>query len=126
MSLYRNKYRIESARLSHWDYRNAGVYFLTICTKNRECFFGICQGGTMQLNESSSLVNDYIAGIPDHFKHVRIGAQVVMPNHVHIILMITPVDIVETLQCNVSTISTEQNTSTSASQCNVSITPPPH
>src|SRR5690606_12888160 len=100
--------------------------FLTICTKNRECFFGICQGGTMQLNETGRLVNDYILGIPDHFKNVRIGAQVVMPNHVHIILVINPVDIVETLQCNVSTISTEQNTSTSALQCNVSTTPPPH
>ncbi len=40
MTLYKNKYRIESARLKGWDYSSDGYYFITICTKNRECYFG--------------------------------------------------------------------------------------
>jgi len=39
-SLFNNKYRISSARLQAWDYGNAGMYFITICTKNREFYFG--------------------------------------------------------------------------------------
>jgi len=38
MTLFRNKYRIESARLPGWDYANPGWYFVTICTRNRELF----------------------------------------------------------------------------------------
>ena len=40
MEKYHGKYRIESARLKNWDYGSPGFYFITICTKNRECFFG--------------------------------------------------------------------------------------
>jgi hypothetical protein len=38
--LFQNKYRISSTRLQSWNYANAGMYFITICTKNRECYFG--------------------------------------------------------------------------------------
>ena len=37
---FRNTYRIPSARLSHWDDGSNALYFVTICTKNRECYFG--------------------------------------------------------------------------------------
>lgn len=37
---FRNKYRISSARLQTWDYRWSGAYFITICTKNRQHYFG--------------------------------------------------------------------------------------
>ena len=37
---YKNKYRIPSARLQSWDYANEGMYFITICTANRDCYFG--------------------------------------------------------------------------------------
>ena len=40
MTLYKNKYRIESARLKGWNYSSPGHYFITICTKNRYCLFG--------------------------------------------------------------------------------------
>jgi len=38
--LFKNKYRISSARLQTWNYADNGMYFITICTANRECFFG--------------------------------------------------------------------------------------
>jgi len=40
MSLFRNKYRNESLRLQHWNYASAGLYFITLCTKDRKHFFG--------------------------------------------------------------------------------------
>ena len=40
MSKFKNKYRIESSRLKNWDYGSNGNYFVTICTKNMECYFG--------------------------------------------------------------------------------------
>ncbi len=40
MSLYKNKYRVESTRLQNWDYGWNGKYFITIVTKNRQHFFG--------------------------------------------------------------------------------------
>ena len=40
MTLFKNKYRIEPARMDGYDYSSEGAYFITICTKERECFFG--------------------------------------------------------------------------------------
>ena len=51
MERYNNKYRIESARLQNWDYGSPGLYFITVCTKNREHFFGEIESDRMILNE---------------------------------------------------------------------------
>lgn len=40
MDLYNNKYRISSARLSNWDYGSNAFYFVTICTEDRQRYFG--------------------------------------------------------------------------------------
>ena len=50
--LFKNKYRISSARLQTWDYANAGMYFITICTARRECFFGEIVNGTVNVNDT--------------------------------------------------------------------------
>lgn len=118
---FQNKYRISSARLKNWDYGQNGAYFITICTGNREHFFGeiisVDGENKIQLNETGKLANDFWLKIPQHFSFVELGNFVVMPNHVHGILIIdkTNVDVpVETLQCNVSIH--DQKTL----QCNVS------
>ena len=85
---YLNKYRIPSNRLQGWDYGNNGSYFITICTKNREHFFGEIQNNEMQLNEMGKLAEQYWIEIPDHFPFIELGNFVVMPNHVHGILII--------------------------------------
>src|SRR4029079_11026254 len=98
------KYRIPSARLQSWDYRSNGAYFITICTKNREHYFGEILDGEMQLNEPGNLAEKYWIEIPDHFPFIELGNFVVMPNHVHGILIIDKSVVpVETLKCNVST-----------------------
>lgn len=106
MSLYRNKSRIESARLKNWDYRNEGAYFITICTKNRQSYFGECNNGEINLSNAGLIADKCWIEIPDHFTNVRPGVHIVMPNHVHGILVLTAV---ETLQCNVSTAATIKN-----------------
>ncbi|MCZ8198588.1 MAG: transposase [Flavobacterium sp.] len=109
---FKNKYRISSTRLQTWDYSNNGAYFITICTQNREHFFGNIQNGIMQLSEIGKLAEQYWMEIPNHFSFIELGNFVVMPNHVHGILIINKIDnpilssteSVETRQCLVSTI----------------------
>lgn len=107
---FKNKYRIPSTRLQTWDYSKNGAYFITICTQNREHFFGNIQNGMMQLSEIGKLAERYWLEIPEHFPFVELGNFVVMPNHFHGILIINKIDdlslseSVETRQCLVSTI----------------------
>ena len=96
--LFRNKYRIPSARAPWWDYGRDAAYFVTICTKDREHYFGEVVGNEMQLTEIGQIAYDRWHQIPVHFPSVRLDAFVVMPNHVHGIVVITnSVDSVETL-----------------------------
>lgn len=85
---FKNKYRIPSTRLQTWDYSKNGAYFITICTQNREHFFGNIQNGMMQLSEIGKLAERYWLEIPEHFPFVELGNFVVMPNHFHGILII--------------------------------------
>jgi len=105
---YQNKYRIKSARAEWWNYSNAGCYFITICTKNREHFFGEVVDGKMRLTTMGAIVQGFWYDIPYHFSDIRLGAFVVMPNHIHGILILDKSVSVETLHCNVST-DTEKN-----------------
>lgn len=127
---FRNKYRIPSTRLKNWNYGQNGAYFITICTGNREHFFGeitvVNHKNQMQLNEIGLLAHKFWSEIPKHFPFVELGNFVVMPNHVHGILIIDKTnnidDVVETLQCNVSLENkkTLQTNDEKTLQCNVS------
>jgi len=93
MAKFRNKYRIESARLQGWDYRNPGAYFLTVCTRNRVHHFGECRGGQMKLSTIGLIVQGCWFEIPRLNHHVRLGEFIVMPNHIHGILILDKMDI---------------------------------
>lgn len=84
---FQNKYRIPSARLQTWNYGNNGIYFITICTKNREYYFGEIENGQMQLSEMGMLAEKYWYEISEHFSHVQLDEFVVMPNHLHGIII---------------------------------------
>jgi REP element-mobilizing transposase RayT len=110
---YLNKYRSESIRLKGWDYRSGGAYFITICTKNREHFFGECQNGIMKLSTAGMIVQGCWFQIPYLNLHVELGAFVVMPNHIHGILILDDIDntveidgSVEMFDSNISTTTT--------------------
>ena len=88
MKKYRNKYRIESTRLKNWDYGRNGAYFITICTKNRHCWFGEISSGIMELSPMGHIANSCWYEIPNHFPFVELGAHIIMPNHVHGIIIV--------------------------------------
>jgi putative transposase len=88
MEKFQNKYRIASARASWWDYGWNGAYFITICTKNREHFFGKIVDSKMQLSSIGVLADVFWHEIKNHAKNVELGAFVVMPNHIHGILIL--------------------------------------
>jgi REP element-mobilizing transposase RayT len=78
-----------SIRLKGYDYASPGAYFVTICVRGGECLLGEVVDGEMQLNERGRVVGYYWGRMPRHFPHVELDAWVVMPNHVHGIIVIT-------------------------------------
>lgn len=87
MSKFQDKYRIESTRLQNWDYGSIGWYFVTICVKDRADVFGEIEDRVMKLSPLGETVQQYLIEIPDHFPHTALDAFVVMPNHVHAIII---------------------------------------
>ncbi len=82
------KYR-KLIRLKDYDYSQPGAYFVTICTKDRECLFGEIVEGDLRLNQFGQLVSGIWNKITNHFPGVELDAFIAMPNHVHGILIIT-------------------------------------
>jgi REP element-mobilizing transposase RayT len=76
-------------RLKGYDYTSAGAYYVTIVTLGRTCLFGEIVDGEMRLNEYGETVQKWWNEIPIHFPNVELGAFVIMPNHVHGIILIT-------------------------------------
>ncbi|KXK39302.1 MAG: hypothetical protein UZ09_BCD002000975 [Bacteroidetes bacterium OLB9] len=92
MDKFNNKYRIASTRLQHWDYGWNAAYFVTICTKNRICWFGNVADGRMVLSEIGEIAQKCWIEIVEHFPFVKLDAFIVMPNHVHGIIIIDKID----------------------------------
>ena len=88
MSLYKNKYRIESARLTGWDYSGNGCYFVTICTRNRQCFFGTVIKGQMQLSAIGRIVAEEWGKTAEIRSSIELDQWVIMPNHFHAIVIL--------------------------------------
>ncbi|MCK9295183.1 MAG: hypothetical protein M0P70_08855 [Desulfobulbaceae bacterium] len=110
-----------SIRLQGYDYSQAGAYFITICTHNRECLFGAVGAGSkpapsigskpalgpgpqdraglepaptqstdqMALNEFGEIVQYTWDDLPNHIAGIELDAFVIMPNHIHGIIVIT-------------------------------------
>lgn len=89
MRLYRDKFRIESTRLKEWDYSSCGYYFVTICLKDKQCLFGEVQEGKIKFSEIGKVVQKCWLEIPAHFKNVGLDEFIVMPNHLHGIVIIS-------------------------------------
>lgn len=75
-------------RLKNFDYSQNGYYFVTICTKNRENFFGEIIDGKMFLNEIWKNVEQNWKNIILHYQNVEIDEFIIMPNHIHWIIII--------------------------------------
>ena len=78
-----------SVRLKGYDYAQAGAYFVTICARNRECVFGDERDGEIRLNQYGPIVREEWLRKAELREDVGVEACVVMPNHVHGIVVIT-------------------------------------
>jgi len=95
MDKFLHKYRIASTRLQTWDYGSQGLYFITICTKNRQNYFGEIVAKTQNIASLQPTPMGVTAEknwkeIPLHFPFVELDEFVVMPNHIHGILFFNP------------------------------------
>ncbi len=86
-----------SVRLKGYDYTQAGAYFVTVCAWNHEPLFGEIVGGEMRLNGLGEVVRACWTAIPDHFTNVELADCVVMPNHIHGIIVMNTVGLTHLL-----------------------------
>ncbi len=83
-----HKFHRRSVRLKCFDYSNSGWYYITICVRRYECLFGKIVNGKVRLNEMGSISYECWESIPSHFPFVELDEFIVMPNHVHGIIII--------------------------------------
>ncbi len=89
---FKQKYKPNSIRLTHYDYSQNGYYFITICTKDKEHFFGKVVDKTVILSDVGEIAKQYWLDVPKHFPYVFLDECIVMPNHVHGIIQISNVE----------------------------------
>jgi hypothetical protein len=77
-----------SIRLPDFDYTQDGAYFVTLCTQDREYLFGVIEGGEMVLNDFGVIVREEWEKSAAIRAEIELGEFVVMPNHVHAIVII--------------------------------------
>ena len=81
-------------RLQTYDYSRNGAYFITICTKNKECILSETVGASIarpayvRLTEVGVITKEAIEQIPKHYPDIQMEKYVIMPNHVHLLLLI--------------------------------------
>ena len=85
---YKQIYNPKSNRLQNYDYSSNWWYFITMCTKNRENYFGEIINWEMVLNEYWKIAKKYYLEIPKHFSFVILDEFIIMPNHIHWIIII--------------------------------------
>ena len=75
-------------RLRDYDYSQDGYYFITICTRGRKEFFGDIREGKIDLNRFGETVNQCWYDLPRHYPNSSLDSFVIMPNHIHGIIVI--------------------------------------
>jgi REP element-mobilizing transposase RayT len=92
---FRNRYRVKTSRLKDYDYTRSGAYFVTICTQKKIPYFGFIERKIVFLSEVGILVKSLWNEIPDHFSNVILDEFIIMPDHIHGIIIIKS-NVVET------------------------------
>jgi REP element-mobilizing transposase RayT len=84
------KHNRQSIRLQGYDYAQPGAYFITVVTYDRECecLFGEIVNGEMRINEWGEMAQQCWLEIPDHFPQTQLDEYVIMPDHIHGIIII--------------------------------------
>lgn len=82
--------RKNSLRLKNYDYSKEGLYFVTLVTRQREHLFGEIKNGILKLTPGGTVANNCWLKIPTHFPSATLHEHIVMPNHIHGIIEMTP------------------------------------
>jgi len=96
-------YNRKPNRLKNCDYSAAGYYFVTLCVKDRINWFGKIVKDEMELNEYGKTIKDYWLLVPEHYNNIAIDVYIIMPNHIHGIIIINSNSVVGTEHCSVPT-----------------------
>jgi hypothetical protein len=83
-----SRQRRRSIRLKNYDYSQPGAYFVTICTQNRKCLFGEVVEGQTVLNEVGLMVKAVLEELAPRYPNIELNASVIMPNHVHAVIVL--------------------------------------
>jgi len=83
-----NIHHRRSVRLPAYDYSQDGWYFITICTQDKKCLFGQFANGHIQLSEYGCIVDKCWKWLAQQYDYVRLNQYVIMPNHLHGIIII--------------------------------------
>lgn len=84
----KTKHHRRSIRLPEYDYSLEGAYYITMCTQGRKCLFGDIIDGCMVLNPYGEIVRQELLRTPEIRREITLGEWVIMPNHVHVIVLI--------------------------------------
>ena len=79
----------KTIRLKHYDYSNNGMYFITICTKERKQLLGKINENEIMLYNAGTIIQKHTKNIEKLFNNIKIDEYVIMPNHIHMIIEIT-------------------------------------
>jgi putative transposase len=89
MDKFQGRFRIASTRLKDWDYSSAGWYFVTICTRNQKPFFGEVFEDKVELSSLGEIAIQMWREIPYHHSGVELDEFVIMPNHIHGVIILS-------------------------------------
>ena len=86
-------YTRKSTRLKDYDYTSKNYYFVTICTKNKQCIFGTIE----KLNTLGKIAKEELEKVSSHYTGIYLDNYIVMPNHIHAIIVIEDANQKQTL-----------------------------
>ena len=87
-AMQRGEPKRRSIRLRGYDYSTPGAYFITACTHDRLLLFGRVVNDKMAANRLGAVVEDCWSKLPDHYENVALDAFILMPNHIHGVIII--------------------------------------
>lgn len=111
---FHDKYRIPTARAQWHDY-DGGIYFVTICTKDKFHYFGEISNGEMQLSQIGNMAIENLNNLQSHYPYAEVPLFVIMPNHIHAIIFIDT-DNVETMCTSSQNTQNDQMETRTSSQ----------
>ena len=88
----------KTTRLSNYDYSKPGAYFITICTKDRQCILSdivgtdVPDGPKILLTKYGEIAEKYIREMNDFYTNISVDKYVIMPNHIHFLIQIHPTE----------------------------------